>query len=166
MIYFEPRKVDGVTSSQHGFIRLSVVLAAVFGLGLGASLYLNYYQHARSAQDAKLMQGQIVDLRYQVQQDHLALSGPSPSPSDSPSPSPDATPSPAPTSTPAVAGASTAATRTTTVLTYLHSKPSASSSHSTLSQGTVVTLNGGVTNGYQAVTVNGKSGYVLASRLK
>jgi len=156
--------------SQSGFVKLSVVFAATFSLGLGASMYLNYYQHQQAAQEAKLMNGQIVDLRYQVSQDHLAMATPSPSPSASPSdtPAPSQSPSPAPTSTPAVAGASTGPQATTLKqLAKLHISPSQSSNYyGEYPAGTPVTI-GAIRSGvYQQVTINGKTGYVVASYLK
>jgi hypothetical protein len=86
--------------SQRGSIKLPIVIAAVLGLGFGASAYLNYAQHQAAEQDKRLLQGQITDLRYQVDQDHHATPSPSASPTASPSASPASTPSPSP----AVAG--------------------------------------------------------------
>jgi len=80
-----------------GFVKLTTVIAAVLGLGFGASAFLNYAQHQRAAQDERLLQGQITDLRYQVNQDHT-------SPSPTPSAAPTDTPSPEPSTSPAVAG--------------------------------------------------------------
>src|SRR5687767_6884724 len=94
---------------QRGGISLPVVLAIVLGFGLGASVYLNVFQHQRAAQERKLMQGEITDLRYQVKKDAEAKSA-SATPSPEPVATPEATPAPsaAPTPTPApqVAGAS------------------------------------------------------------
>src|SRR5216683_8225345 len=90
--------------AQSGAISLPIVIAAVLGLGFGASAYLNYAQFQRADQDKKLLNGTITDLKYQVEQDKLASNtSPSPSPSDTPSPSPSTTPTPSP----AGAGAST-----------------------------------------------------------
>lgn|GEM_PF-1162955 len=83
--------------NQRGSINLPVVIAAVFGIGLAASMYLNYNQNQTADQDRRLMQGQITDLRYQIKQDGLASA-------QSPSPSPLATPEPSPSESPAVAG--------------------------------------------------------------
>jgi hypothetical protein len=84
--------------SQRGAIKLSVILASALGAGFIASAYLNFYQHQQSTQQQSLLQGQVTDLRYQVNQDHL---GASPSPSASLLPT--ALPSPSP-STGTVAG--------------------------------------------------------------
>ena len=156
--------------SQSGFIKLPVVLAAVFGLGLGASMYLNWFQHQQSAQEAKLLNGTIVDLRYQVAQDKLTMGSPSPSPSASPSDSasPEPSPSPVPSSTPAVAGASTVAH---TLIKACNVHPSASTRGAvvpfTMFASTAfapvsvpVTFNGSPVGGYQNITVNGKKGFV------
>ncbi|HVQ44238.1 MAG TPA: hypothetical protein VMT30_04710 [Candidatus Saccharimonadia bacterium] len=89
--------------SQRGAINLVTVIAVVLGLGLLASMYLNYSQHQSAQQDRKQLQGEITDLRYQVKQDQQAAAGPSPTPS------PLATPEPSPTATPAVAGTSSIA---------------------------------------------------------
>jgi hypothetical protein len=67
---------------------LLVVICATFGLGLGASMYLNYDQYQRAEQDRKLMQGEITDLRYQLKQDQGVSPSPSPATSASPSPTP------------------------------------------------------------------------------
>jgi hypothetical protein len=78
-------------NSQRGAIKLSIILASALGAGFIASAYLNFYQHQQSAQQQSLLQGQITDLRYQVNQDHLS---PSPSASLLPTtqPSPSASP--------------------------------------------------------------------------
>src|ERR1035437_7195902 len=90
--------------NQRGSINLPVVIAAAFGIGLAASMYLNYNQNQTADQDRKLMQGQITDLRYQVKQDGLAsASSASPTPSPLATPESNATPTPTP-----VLGASTA----------------------------------------------------------
>lgn len=75
--------------SQRGAIKLSIILASALGVGFIASAYLNFYQHQQSAQQQSLLQGQITDLRYQVNQDHLS---PSPSASLLPTASPSASP--------------------------------------------------------------------------
>jgi hypothetical protein len=95
-----------------GFISLPTIIAAALGIGFAASAYLNYAQYQASQQNQKLLQGQIVDLKYQVNQDHLAMSGSTPSPSPSPEANTASTttspsPTPSPSSSPAVAGAST-----------------------------------------------------------
>jgi uncharacterized protein YgiM (DUF1202 family) len=149
--------------NQGGAIKLSVVLAAVLGLAFGGSAFLNFEQHQRAEQDKKLLQGEIVDLRYQVKQDQLAAGG-------NPSPSPSASPSPEPSSTPAVLGDSTPVPKTATLKTAanLHSGPSAKSSviAKMVPKGSVVTLGGSASGGYQQVTINGKTGYMLASFLQ
>jgi uncharacterized protein YgiM (DUF1202 family) len=155
--------------SQRGAISLPVVIAVVLGLGFGASAYLNYSQYQRAQQDKKLLKGEITDLRYQVEQDKLAgtTATPSPSPEASVSPSPTPTPS----SSPEVAGASTAP-KATTVKTpsNLHSAPSKSSSvlisYTQIAAGTPVTLGTDLRNGYQQVTIKGRTGYILASSLQ
>jgi hypothetical protein len=95
-----------------GFISLPTIIAAALGIGFAASAYLNYAQYQSSQQNQKLLQGQIVDLKYQVNQDHLAMSGSNPSPSPSPQANTASTttspsPSPSTSSSPTVAGAST-----------------------------------------------------------
>lgn len=85
-------KVVGVfVDSERGAIKLSIVLAAALGAGFIASGYLNFFQHQQSSQQQSLLQGQITDLRYQVNQDHL-----SPSPSASLLPTTDPSPSDSP----------------------------------------------------------------------
>jgi uncharacterized protein YgiM (DUF1202 family) len=161
---------------QGGTIKLSVVIAAVLGLGFGSSAFLNYQQHQQADQDKKLLQGEIVDLRYQLKQDQLAAAGGSPSPSPSASPSPDpsasptASPSPQPSTTPAVLGDNAPAPKTATVKTAanLHSGPSAKSSTliKLVPAGTLATLGSNASGGYQQITINGKTGYMLASFLQ
>jgi hypothetical protein len=107
--------------SQRGGISFPIVIAAVLGLGFGASAYLNYAQHAQAMNDKKLLQGQITDLQYQVKQDQLAkASSPSPTPSDSPTPTPSATPAVAGTTSITVSqyGVKLTATDPITDLTY------------------------------------------------
>lgn len=86
--------------NQRGAISLLLILAITFGVGLAASAYLNYYQFQRAEQDRQLLERQVTDLRYQVNQNQLA----SASPSVSPTPTPLATPEGTPTPTPQVAG--------------------------------------------------------------
>jgi hypothetical protein len=146
-------------------------VAAVFGVGFGASVFLNVQQHSRSEQDAKLLKGTITDLRYQVDQDKKQLAGAtSPTPSPSPSETPVATPEPSPSPTPAgqVAGAQSA---TLIQACNLHSGPSKTSSvlvsFTTFKNLPLpVTLVGARAGTYQNITVNGKTGYVQASCLK
>jgi hypothetical protein len=87
---------------ERGAIKLSVILAAVFGVGFAASGYLNFAQHQQSVQEQTLLQGQITDLNYQLKQDQG--SAPSSSPKATTSSSTSATPSPSPLGSPAVAG--------------------------------------------------------------
>lgn len=153
-------------TSQRGSIKLSIVIATVFGLGLAASMYLNYSQATNAAQDHKLLQGQITDLRYQVNQDIAASAGPSPTPT------PLATPDPSPTPTPTpVLGASTAKAtivKKSSVQPNFRSQPNGGSilvSH--VAAGTPVTyVDSSLTAGYAHVTINGATGYILASYLQ
>lgn len=77
---------------------------------MAASMFLNYTQYQHAVSDKKLMQGEISDLKYQINEDkaaQVAGTRPSPSPSESdtdPAPSPSA--SPTPSASPAVAGTS------------------------------------------------------------
>ena len=139
-------------------------------------MYLNYYQHERATQEAKLMNGTITDLRYQVAQDKLTMAGSSPSaspePSDSPSPAPSASPSPnpSPAGTPAVAGASTVAVNLVKACN-LHIAASKTSAiiirYTSFTRLPLpVTLNGGKVGIYQNITVNGKTGFVESSCLQ
>ena len=87
---------------------LTLVAAITFGVGFVALGYLNYYQHSQAQQAQSLLQGQITDLTYQVNQDHAngtASATPVASPSASPGASPQASPSPS--SSPQVAGTAT-----------------------------------------------------------
>jgi hypothetical protein len=147
-------------------------IAAVFGLGFGASVFLNVQQHSRAAQDAKLMQGTITDLRYQVDQDHKQLAGGAATPAATPEESPLATPEPSasPAPTPGqVAGASTASP-TLVKACNLHASASTASAiivkyTSFTNLPLPVSLNGGQASGFQNITVNGKTGYVQVSCL-
>jgi cytoskeletal protein RodZ len=87
--------------SERGAIKLSVVLAAVLGVGFIASGYLNFAQHQQSVQEQSLLQGQITDLTYQLKQNQ-GTNSPSPSPASSSTSS--SSPIPSPSSSPAVAG--------------------------------------------------------------
>jgi uncharacterized protein YgiM (DUF1202 family) len=149
-----------VKLSQRGAISLPIVIAAVLGLGFGASAYLNYAQYQRAEQDKKLLKGQITDLRYQVDLDKKA--SPSPSPSASPSPSPSTSP------TPVLDASTTAKTASLKTQANLHSGPSPKTATliHLLPAGTSVTLGSDLSNGYQQITVNGKTGYVVASYLQ
>jgi hypothetical protein len=160
--------------SQRGAVKLSVVIAAVLGFGFGASAFLNFEQHQRADQDRKLLQGEIVDLRYQVAQDKQAAS-PSPSPdalSDIPtdSPLPSASPSAAPSAPPAVLGDSAPAPQTALLAISANLRTAAKSNASLVARvpkGAIATvLDAAVQNGYKHVTINGKTGYILASALQ
>ena len=85
--------------TERGAITLPTIIAIVLGIGFCASAYLNYAQHERASQDETLLQGQITDLKYQLNQNGSSAS-PSPDPSNDPSPSA----SPSPSNSPAVAG--------------------------------------------------------------
>jgi len=76
---------------QAGGIKLSVVLASALGVGFIASAYLNFYQHQQASQQQSLLNGQITDLKYQVNQDHAS---PSPSASLLPTAMPSASATP------------------------------------------------------------------------
>jgi hypothetical protein len=95
--------------SERGVANIFVVCTVVFGLGLASSAYLNFFQAQRSADEKRLLKGQITDLAYQLGQDRKSATSPSPSPAVSDSPSPSANPSPTPSSSPSVLGAKTLA---------------------------------------------------------
>jgi hypothetical protein len=163
--------------SQKGAVKLSVVVAAVLGFGFSASAFLNISQHQRAEQERKLMQGEIVDLRYQVQQDKLASDHPSPSPSPSPdslADIPSDSPTPSPGATPAVLGDSATPAPTpppaTKVLTEDANLRATASKTSDLKarvhKNDVATIIGDPSGSYQQVTINGMTGYVLTSVLK
>jgi hypothetical protein len=72
---------------------LPLVIAAVLGVGLSASAYLNYVQHQHAADIARQLNGQITDLRYQLGLDTKGSPSPSPEASASPlaaTPTPEA----------------------------------------------------------------------------
>ncbi len=157
--------------STRGFVRLPVVISIALGAGFLASVFLNITQHQQAAQDKKLLQGEITDLRYQVNQDKLAAAGsPSPSPSVTPLATPEASPSPSAAPTPSPTAVLDASTKTTTVKKSgnVHVGPSVSSKtlipYTQLPAGTTVTL-GEKSGDYQQITVNGVTGYILASYL-
>lgn len=85
------------------WLNLPVVIAAVLGLGFGASAYLNVAQHQRAEAEKKLLQGEITDLRYQVKQDQEGKTAAADPASETPSEA-EATPTPTPVPSPAVAG--------------------------------------------------------------
>jgi len=159
-----------VLRSNQGFIKLQIIISIALGLGFGASAFLNYQQHQRAEQDKKLLQGEITDLRYQREQDQKASTSPSPSASPSASPSPDTSPTPTPSSTPAVAGDSTSQkTGVMKAAANVRKEPSSNAEKvfpSMLPKGTTVAIGTDARNGYQQITVNGKTGYVLASYLQ
>ena len=84
--------------NERGSINLPIVLAIALGVGLSASAYLNVAQHQSAQAERKLMQGEITDLRYQVNKDLVATTA------VAPTPTPLATPEPSPTPAPVVAG--------------------------------------------------------------
>jgi hypothetical protein len=135
-------------------------------------MYLNYAQHQRAAQDEKLLQGTIGDLKYQVEQDHLASnssSTPDPTPSPSASPSPEAVPSPSPST--AVLDASAAA-KTATIKTpgNIHAAMSTKSAslvkYTQVTAGATVTLVGDKVGSWQKITFNGVTGYIANADLQ
>ncbi len=158
--------------NQRGSINLPVVIAAVFGIGLAASMYLNYNQNKTAEQDRKLMQGQITDLRYQVKQDSLA-SASSASPTPTPLATPDSSPTPTPSPTP-VLGASTAKAtivKKSSLQPNFRSQPNSKWSSVILiahvAANTPVTyVDESLSGGYAHVTINGTAGYILASYLQ
>lgn len=158
-------------TNQRGAISLSIIIAAVLGLGLLASAYLNYAQHQSAALDHKLMQGEITDLRYQVNQDKLASATTAPTPS--PLATPEATttpPTPAPAATPAVLAASVKSKVVKSASAQPNLRVQANASSTILlahvAAGTLSTLvDGDDHNGYLHVIINGKTGYMLASYL-
>lgn len=95
---------DDLLVNERGSISLPVIIAVVLGLGLAASTYLNVVQHQSAQADRKLMQGEITDLRYQVNKDLVATASSPATASPAPTPTPLATPEPSPSATPLVAG--------------------------------------------------------------
>ena len=153
--------------SDRGFVKLSVVIAAVLGVGFVASAYLNFAQHQQAQGEQTLLQGQITDLTYQVKQDQLATS-PSPTPSPSPaaaaaSPTPVGSPTPTPSASPA-------STATVKIQGNIHSAASPSStillSYTHIPIGASVSLGTIVSNGYQQITYSGITGYIESSDLQ
>jgi len=146
------------------------------GVGFIASVFLNFVQSQHASQDHKLLQGEITDLRYQVNLDKLAATGPTPSASPvatpeaspSPSPTPGASPSPSPSPAGAVAGDSTK-TATVKKSGNIHVGASTTSKvlvpYTQLPVGTSVTL-GSMSGKFQQITFNGTTGYILASYLQ
>lgn len=159
---------------SRGFIKLPILLAVVFGVGFGASVFLNYQQHQRAEQDRKLMQGEIADLRYQVRQDQLALANggsvPTPTPSATPAPEGSPSPAPSPSATPAPSPDVLGSSQTTKTLRQDANLRTAAKSSSSLvarvHKGDTATILGEPSNGYRNVTINGKTGYVLDSVLQ
>lgn len=95
--------------SERGAVNILAVCAVVFGVGLAASAYLNYFQAQRAADEKRLLKGQITDMAYQLAQDRKSLASPAPSSSLSPAASPLADASPTPSPSPSVLGANTLA---------------------------------------------------------
>ncbi|HEX3081824.1 MAG TPA: hypothetical protein VHQ86_01080 [Candidatus Saccharimonadia bacterium] len=160
-----------------GFVKLSTVIAIALGCGFVASVILNIVQNQRANQDHRLLQGEITDLRYQVNEDKQQLASPTPSPS--PTASPDATPEP--TASPMAEASPTPApdpgvTTMTVINTGVASsqpnlraaaKSSSTSLISHVPAGTTATLvDAGLYNNYRHVTINGKTGYLLAAYLQ
>ena len=150
--------------------KLWIICSAALAVGFIALAYLNFVQYQNAQDAARLAKGTITDLRYQLGLDEKAAS-PSPSPSISPSPSTSPTPtpttsaSPTPTTTPTAAPAGRSAT--TNQPANLHTQPNIKSAVITrLATGTVVALGSTVSGGYQEVSANGQTGYVLQSYLK
>lgn len=159
--------MDGVLSEHGRAPVLTYVVIGALSLGLVASVYLNYAQAQRADQDHHLLQGQITDLRYQVQQDKQAAGAANATPTPSPSPSATPTPvlaaetTPTPTPTPAAA--------TATVKSFVHLRARATTSSAivtSLNAGAIVTLGAYSDARWQQITVAGKSGYVDKSYLK
>jgi len=148
------------------------VISIALGVGFVASVFLNFVQSQHAAQDHKLLQGEITDLRYQVNLDKVAAAGPTASPvatpeaSPSPSPSPSASPTPSPS---AVLDASTTKTATHKSPHNVHKGADQTSkiviAYTQLPVGTSVTL-GSMSGQFQQVTFNGITGYILASYLQ
>jgi hypothetical protein len=164
---------------SRGFAKLSTVITVTLAIGFVASAFLNISQHQRAQQDHKMMQGEITDLRYQVNQDRLALgeASPSPSPKASPSSSPAAAPTASASPSPTPAAVLDANTQTKTVKQTgsastqpnLRRQPNSSLTPliSHVPAGTPVTLvDDSLQNGYRHVTISGQTGYILASYLE
>lgn len=148
--------MDGVTSQSGRASTLLIVIMAVLGLGLGASIYLNYDQAQRADQERRLLKGEITDLRYQLKQDSES-SASSASPSPGPSPTPELTPAPTP---------SAERTVTTKSFVRLHARATTGSAVITsLNKGTVVTLGSFSNSAWQEVAVGGQHGYIAKSDL-
>ena len=79
---------------ERGAVNVVMVCAIVFGIGMGASVLLNFVQAQRASDDKAQLKGQIGDLTYQVDQDRKLLSNGTPTPTVSPSASPSPSPSP------------------------------------------------------------------------
>ncbi|MEO7617470.1 MAG: hypothetical protein ABIS59_01365 [Candidatus Saccharibacteria bacterium] len=87
-------------TSERGAINILAVCAIVFGLGLAASAFLNFFQAQRAADERTQLKGQITDLTYQIAQDHKAAANPTASNTSSPTPTSSATSTPSPSVTP------------------------------------------------------------------
>ena len=88
-------------TSERGAVNILVVCTIVFGLGLAASAFLNFFQAQRAADERAQLKGQITDLTYQVAQDRKAAAASAPATSPSPSASPTALATPSPSTSPA-----------------------------------------------------------------
>ncbi len=149
-------------------MKLSIVVAATFGVGLGASLFLNYYQHQQADQDKRLLKGQITDLTYQVVQDRANANSPSPNPSGTPATSPSATAPPSPSASP-VLGAQAPAPATATTKQRVHLRAAASATSQDLGwveANTAVTLGSFANANWQEVTVTTRHGYIAKTYLR
>lgn len=81
--------------------KLPLLVIGVLASGFMASIFLNISQGQRATQDRNQLEGEITDLRYQLNQNKQALLTPTPSPLATPEPTLSPSPSPM------VAGAST-----------------------------------------------------------
>jgi uncharacterized protein YgiM (DUF1202 family) len=144
------------------------VAVIVLGAALVMSLGFNAWQAQQSAQEQKLMKGEITDLRYQVEQDRLAANGSS----ATPQPSVAATPEPtaAPTPTPVLGDATAAGTATVSSSAgYANLRRGAGTNTAfikRLNNGTVVNLGASDSAGWQEVTIDGEHGYIKKDLLK
>jgi hypothetical protein len=87
-------------TSERGAVNILVVCVVVFGVGLAASAFLNYFQAQRAADERTQLKGQITDLTYQITQDRKAATKPASSETPSPTATPATTSTPSPTTTP------------------------------------------------------------------
>ena len=87
--------------------KISTVLAVSCAAGLVGSALLNMVQFQRAQQDKKLLQGEITDLRYELNLERGSQITPTPEPEASASP--QASPAASPTPAPEVAGTASVA---------------------------------------------------------